>query len=232
MFKWDGSLVSSDTGATHSDFLMNSSTGLLTEKHVLIGEISRQAALVIWDCSPARNRLTWSIDLIKAISLLYILRQFPFFVNKRTFSLIKEHYFLKPHVTINLSEGSGASSCWSLPLAFSFLINFQQRRENACYVAWMRLRMSPIKHFTALWSNAAFIQSNLWVNPDVFFIGLMEEGRTEGLDLLFKSCSKGLRKEKKEVSLHKNKLYTKARSRITATACSHWGIKRKFKILV
>lgn len=37
-------------GATRSDFLMNLSTGLLTEECVLMVQISKQAALVIWDC--------------------------------------------------------------------------------------------------------------------------------------------------------------------------------------
>lgn len=60
----------------------------------------------------------------------------------------------------------------------------------------------------------------------------MEAGRTVGLDLLFKKLFKGFDKGTKEVSLHKNKLCTKARSRITASSCRQWGIKRNFKVLV
>lgn len=56
--------------------------------------------------------------------------------------------------------------------------------------------MNSIKRFTALSRNAASIQSNL---SDFFcscFGGVMEAGRTEGVDLLFNRCSKGLKKGK------------------------------------
>lgn len=36
LFVRDGGPLSSDTGATRSAFLMNSSTGLLTQKHILM----------------------------------------------------------------------------------------------------------------------------------------------------------------------------------------------------
>lgn len=50
----------------------------------------------------------------------------------------------------------------------------------------------------------------------------MAAGRSVGLELLFKSCSKALTKgEKKEEKLH-----TKAKNGIIATVCSQGGMKR------
>ena len=68
---------------THSDFLMNLSTGPLTEERVLMVQISKQAVLVIWDCgAPPKKRLTQSIDLIKAKWLHFKPSVHFLFVNK------------------------------------------------------------------------------------------------------------------------------------------------------
>lgn len=81
VLEWDGSLLSADTGATHSDFLMNSSTGLLSRKHLLMGRVSKQAALVIWDCR-ATTSLTRTFNFIKQKSLYFISSDCFLFVNK------------------------------------------------------------------------------------------------------------------------------------------------------
>lgn len=110
------------------------------------------------------------------------------------------------------------------------LIDFHQRRENACCVTWIRSRMSPIKRFKALWSNAASIQSNLSAECRCVLAEWWRQVVLRDWICFSKVVSKGFEKRRK-VSLHKNKLYTKARSRITASSCSPSGMKRKFMVL-
>lgn len=80
---------------------------------------------------------------------------------------------------------------------FSFL----QKTESVCYMTRVRSWMSLITCFMALW-NISSVKSISCIQT--YFSGVMETGHAEGLALLFKGCSKNLKKEKKVISLYKN----------------------------